>query len=126
MLGDLLGDVPLLVDNDANLAAIAERWHGAAHEVSSFAYVYLGAGMGLGLVIDDKLIRAVCAVVDPELVILGSPIGAHPALLEPVLATVAELAPLPPPVSTGAPGDGASMQGALVLAPQRGSASLNE
>jgi predicted NBD/HSP70 family sugar kinase len=208
VLGDLLGDVPLLVDNDVNLAAIAERWHGAAREVSSFAYVYLGAGMGLGLVIDDKLIRgargvageigylsvastkagpgrhtfaravaaggfgpddprdalpqdivtgaklvldlaergdararavvadeartigeavaAVCAVVDPELVILGGPIGAHPALLAPVRATVAELAPLPPPVSTGALGDGASLQGALVLALQRGRADLNE
>ena len=208
VLGDLLADVPLLVDNDVNLAAIAERWHGAAREVSSFAYVYLGAGMGLGLVIDDKLVRgargvageigylsvastkagpgrhtfaravaaggfgpddlrdalpqdtvtgaklvldlaergdvraraivadeartigeavaAVCAVVDPELVILGGPIGAHPALLAPVRATVAELAPLPPPVSTGALGDGASLQGALVLALQRGRANLNE
>ncbi|HEY4460158.1 MAG TPA: ROK family transcriptional regulator, partial [Pseudonocardiaceae bacterium] len=63
---------------------------------------------------------------DPELVILGGPIGAHPALLAPVRATVGELAPLPPPVSTGALGDGASLQGALVLALQQGRANLNE
>jgi predicted NBD/HSP70 family sugar kinase len=72
-----------------------------------------------------EAVAAVCAVVDPELVILGGPIGAHPAMLEPVRATVTELAPLPPPISTGALGEDAALRGALVLALQQGRASLN-
>lgn len=52
-----LTDAPLLVENDVNLAAVAERWHGAGRDADSFAYVFIGAGMGMGLVIGDRLIR---------------------------------------------------------------------
>ncbi|MER7394726.1 ROK family transcriptional regulator [Streptomyces sp. NPDC000151] len=217
-------DAPLLVENDVNLAALAERWHGATGEAGSCAYVHIGAGMGMGLVIGDELVRgargmageigylggshgrtdgrhgfaravaegfamggtgsgagsgtgtgtdggtgggaaglrgpaaveaaraildraaggdpeaqavveregrtigeavaAVCAVVDPELVLLGGPIGAHPALLAPVRATVDALAPLAPRVETGTLGANATLRGALALAVRRGRTDL--
>lgn len=71
-----------------------------------------------------EAVAAVCAVVDPELVLLGGPIGAHPALLEPVRDTVADLAPLSPPVRTGTLGEDASLRGALALAVHRGRTDL--
>ncbi|MER5224626.1 ROK family transcriptional regulator [Streptomyces flaveus] len=202
-----LTDAPLLVENDVNLAAVAERWHGAGRGADSFAYVFIGAGMGMGLVIGDRLIRGargvageigylsvssqppgtqvrhgfaravaaagfraqqsttdgpdsvtvareilrradegddqaravveaegrtigeaiatVCAVVDPELVLLGGPIGSHPALLEPVRAAVNALAPLPPPIESGALGDAAPLRGALAVALRRARADLH-
>lgn len=203
-----LTDAPLLVENDVNLAAVAERWHGAGRDADSFAYVFIGAGMGMGLVIGDRLIRGergvageigylsvssqppgtqvrhgfaravaaagfraqqlsttegldsvavareilrradegddqaravveaegrtigeaiatVCAVVDPELVLLGGPIGSHPALLEPVRAAVNALAPLPPPIESGALGDAAPLRGALAVALRRARADLH-
>ncbi|MET7383351.1 ROK family protein [Streptomyces sp. NPDC005526] len=200
-----LTDAPLLVENDVNLAAVAERWHGAGRDAESFAYVYIGAGLGMGLVVGDRLVQGargvageigylsvssqppgtphglaravaeagfrtgqlpeadgadpvaaarevlrraeegdaeagavvaeegrtigeaiatVCAVVDPELVLLGGPVGSHPALLRPVRETVRALAPLPPPVEPGALGDTAPLRGALAVALRRARADL--
>ncbi|HKG52091.1 MAG TPA: ROK family transcriptional regulator, partial [Actinomycetales bacterium] len=50
-------DVPLLVENDVNLAALAEGAHGAGRDVDSFAYLYVGAGLGMGLVLGGSLVR---------------------------------------------------------------------
>ncbi|GAA2633938.1 ROK family transcriptional regulator [Dactylosporangium fulvum] len=50
---------PVGVDNDVNLAALAEREHGAARGADAFALLWLGDG-GLGLAIDlggGKLLR---------------------------------------------------------------------
>ncbi|WP_055490962.1 ROK family protein [Streptomyces sp. TP-A0356] len=63
-----------------------------------------------------EAIATVCPVVDPELVLLGGPIGSHPAL--------GALAPLPPPVASGALGDAASQRGARALALRRARADL--
>jgi predicted NBD/HSP70 family sugar kinase len=49
--------VPLLVDNDANLGALAERWWGAGRGVDDFAYVKLGTGIGSGHVIGGEIYR---------------------------------------------------------------------
>jgi predicted NBD/HSP70 family sugar kinase len=49
--------VPVLIDNDVNLAAVAESWRGAARGIPSFALIWVGAGVGLGLVIDGELVR---------------------------------------------------------------------
>lgn len=69
-------------------------------------------------------IATVCAVVDPELVLLDGPIGSHPALLEPVREAVNALAPLPPPVRAGALGEAAPLRGALAVALRRARADL--
>lgn len=173
---------PVLVDNDVNLAALAEQRAGAAVDAASFAYVYVGAGLGLGLYIGDRLIRgahglageigylpgagpgtlaaeltargfgrsdapstdvsaiirvldsddgpalevlsaviaravaSVNAVIDPELVLLGGPVGTHRALLEPVRDAVAALSPGPTRLAYGTLGVLAPLHGATHLA----------
>jgi predicted NBD/HSP70 family sugar kinase len=57
---DALGahfDVPVLVDNDANLGALAEHWWGAGRGVNDVAYVKVGTGIGSGHVIGGELYR---------------------------------------------------------------------
>jgi predicted NBD/HSP70 family sugar kinase len=181
LIGDLV-PAPVLVDNDVNLAALAEHRLGRASGVSSFAYVYVGGGLGVGLYIGDQLVRgahglageigylpgaasptlaadlaaagfgrpdapstdvaavlalleaadepalhrlaagvgraivSVAAVVDPELVLLGGPVGTHPALLPRVRDLVAGSFPGPTRVDRGALGADAPLHGALQLA----------
>jgi len=47
----------LVVENDVDAAALAERAHGHGREVDSFAFVHVGTGIGMGLVIGDQLFR---------------------------------------------------------------------
>ncbi|HSQ59989.1 MAG TPA: ROK family transcriptional regulator [Acidobacteriota bacterium] len=49
--------VPLMVDNDANLAALGERWWGAGRTVDDFAYIKVATGLGLGHVINGRIYR---------------------------------------------------------------------
>jgi predicted NBD/HSP70 family sugar kinase len=192
-------DVPVLVDNNVNLAAVGEKWAGLAHGVSTFAYLSVGAGVGMGLVIDDEVVRGahgaageicyiptgtdpfderhrlhggledeigaagilaawpdghgpapaspeevfelavggnaaaqaivekvarhigvaiatVCAVIDPELVVLGGGIGSNAALLSPVRATAAQLLPLTARIETSMLGEKAALRGAIAIA----------
>ena len=48
---------PVLLENDVNLAAIAEQRSGAGKDLSSFVLLRLGIGVGAGIVIDGKLYR---------------------------------------------------------------------
>lgn len=77
MLGDLT-NAPVLVDNDVNLAALAEHRLGRAAGESSFAYVYLGAGMGVGLYLNGRLIRGAHG--------LAGEIGYLPGIVSPTLS----------------------------------------
>ncbi len=54
--------VPLLVDNDANLGALAERWWGVGRGVDDFAYVKVATGVGSGHVIGGKIYRGATGV----------------------------------------------------------------
>ncbi|MEV6619980.1 ROK family transcriptional regulator [Amycolatopsis sp. NPDC051106] len=47
----------VLLDNDVNFSALAERREGAAQDAKSFAYVYVGAGLGVSLYVGDQLVR---------------------------------------------------------------------
>lgn len=179
---------PLLVDNDINCAALAEHRAGAAHGIDDFAYLYVGAGFGMGLYANGRMVRgahglageigylatatgpaqystlvaalgeqgfgtpessamdvvtirkslaakrtadraaqtlgaaigqiivATCAVIDPDLVLLGGPLGRQPALLDTARRTVADLFPSPVRIELGDLGEAASLQGALHLA----------
>jgi glucokinase-like ROK family protein len=49
--------VPVLVDNDANLGALAERWWGAGRGVDDFVYVKLATGIGSGFLVDGRIYR---------------------------------------------------------------------
>ncbi len=45
------------VDNDANLIALAEKWFGVGRHHSSFLVVTVEHGVGMGLVVDNRLYR---------------------------------------------------------------------
>jgi predicted NBD/HSP70 family sugar kinase len=47
----------VVMENDVDAAAIAERVHGHGREVDSFAFLSVGTGIGMGLVIGGKLHR---------------------------------------------------------------------
>ncbi len=200
VIGERFG-VPVLVENNVNLAAIGERWSGIARGVSTFAFVSIGTGVGMGIVVDDELVRgahgaageiaylpshvdpfderhrlhggledevgaagilgafrarcdggetphsahdvfelarqghrdalavvdevaerigiavaAVCAIIDPELVVLGGGIGGNGLLVGPVRARVAALLPLVARIETSRLGDNASLYGAIAMA----------
>lgn len=69
------------------------------------------AGHALG-----EAAMAITAVTDPEVIVLGGPIGASPLLLAEVQRTLDELAPVPTKVVASAIGDSAPLRGALELA----------
>jgi len=48
---------PVLVDNDANLGALAELWWGAGSSVKDLAYIKVATGIGAGLIIDGRIFR---------------------------------------------------------------------
>jgi predicted NBD/HSP70 family sugar kinase len=48
---------PVVVDNDVNWAAQAEREHGSAAQLDDFAYVFLGEGLGCAVVSDGEVRR---------------------------------------------------------------------
>jgi len=203
-------DVPVLVDNNVNLAAVGEKWFGLARGISTLVYIGIGAGIGMGVIIDDELVRGahgaageigylplvgdpfdprhrlhggledevaasgilaafksrrgdsdgdassahevfelagsgntvartvvdhvasrlgaaiatVCAILDPELVVLGGGIGASPLLLRPVRGAAAALVPITARIETSLLGDRAALQGAIAVALQAARAQL--
>lgn len=56
MLCEQLG-APIVVDNDVNLAALGEQWRGRARGVHNFVFVWMDAGIGAGIIIEDRLHR---------------------------------------------------------------------
>ncbi|MDD3810605.1 MAG: ROK family glucokinase [Erysipelotrichaceae bacterium] len=65
--------LPFYLDNDANVAAMGERWKGAGAEADDIIFVTLGTGVGVGIIVDGKLVHGATAcageighiVVDP-------------------------------------------------------------
>jgi len=47
----------LVVENDINAAALAEQASGHGRDVASFAFVSVGTGIGMGLVVGGQLVR---------------------------------------------------------------------
>jgi predicted NBD/HSP70 family sugar kinase len=50
-------ELPVLVDNNVNLAAVGEKWFGLARGIGTLVYIGIGAGIGMGVIIDDQLVR---------------------------------------------------------------------
>jgi predicted NBD/HSP70 family sugar kinase len=201
-------DLPVLVDNNVNLAAVGEKWFGLARGVGTMVFIAIGAGIGMGIIIDDELVRGahgaageigylplvgdpfdprhrlhggledevaaagilaafrerggageaasaaevfdlavsgdddaravvehvasrlgaaiatVCAIIDPELVVLGGGIGANPLLLRPVRGAAAALVPITARIEISRLGDRAALQGAIAVALQAARAQL--
>src|SRR5262245_47150056 len=195
-------DLPVLVENNVNLAAVGEKWFGLARGVATMVFIAIGAGVGMGIIIDDELVRGAhgaageigyapltvdpfdprhrlhggledeigaagivsafnerrepddpelaavhevfelaganhaaarsvvdyvasrlgtaiataCAILDPELVVLGGGIGAKPALLRPVRGSAAMLVPITARIETSVLGERAAVQGAIAVA----------
>lgn len=51
--------IPVILENDANSAAVGESWKGASKGVKSSIHVTLGTGVGGGIIIDGKLLRGI-------------------------------------------------------------------
>lgn len=51
--------LPVIVENDANAAAIAERLHGAGKKFENFVYVFIGMGLGAGLFLNGQVYHGV-------------------------------------------------------------------
>jgi predicted NBD/HSP70 family sugar kinase len=49
--------VPVFLDNDANLGALAERWWGAGQGTDDFTYVKISTGIGAGHMINGAVYR---------------------------------------------------------------------
>ncbi len=49
--------ISVTLENDVNLAALGERWLGIAQGVEDFAFLSVGTGMGMGLVLGGELHR---------------------------------------------------------------------
>jgi glucokinase len=77
-IGGRLGTA-VIVENDANVAALGEQWLGAAKDYSDMAMLTLGTGVGGGLVLGGTIWRGAngmagefgCATVEPEGIACG-------------------------------------------------------
>ena len=50
-------DMPVYIDNDANMLTLAELWFGEGRQKSDFAVVTIENGVGMGLVLNNRLYR---------------------------------------------------------------------
>lgn len=50
-----MSGVPVTLENDATVAAIGERFHGVARQLNSFIYLYIGTGLGAGIIMDGHV-----------------------------------------------------------------------
>ena len=53
--------IPVTVENDVVALTVGEQWFGAGRGISNFAVLTVGAGVGYGLVINDRVIAPVDA-----------------------------------------------------------------
>ncbi|MEU1514555.1 ROK family transcriptional regulator [Streptomyces sp. NPDC005811] len=49
--------LPVALDNDATAAAIGERWIGGEARAGSFLFIYLGTGIGAGIVLNNTVLH---------------------------------------------------------------------
>jgi len=76
------------IENDVNLAMLGERALGCASRCRNAAFLALGTGTGLGLLIDDKLFRGARGAAGE---ISDLPIGHDPTLPSPTATNAFEL-----------------------------------
>ncbi|MFS0729740.1 ROK family transcriptional regulator [Curtobacterium sp. 1P10AnD] len=80
--------VQVVVENDANLAAIAERSMGAGRTVGSFALFWMAEGLGMALDLDGRLHTGASGAAG-EIGYLGVPADARP--IDPTATIIADL-----------------------------------
>jgi glucokinase-like ROK family protein len=78
---DWLGDleirygVPVWVDNDANLGALAERWWGAGLGVDDFVYLKVATGIGAGQIVRGEIYRGATGIAGEVGHLVIDPLG---------------------------------------------------
>lgn len=55
-LADLFGQ-PVVIENDVNLAMFGEAWRGCAQGAQNAAFLAIGTGVGLGLIVNGRIAR---------------------------------------------------------------------
>ena len=66
---------PIVVENDADVAALGEVWQGAASDRNSIVFIIIGTGIGGGIILNDQILAGVHGA--------GGEIGHMPILSEP-------------------------------------------
>ena len=56
VLEELLGQIPVKVGNDANVAALGEMWKGGGEGTQNLIMATLGTGVGGGIIVDGKIV----------------------------------------------------------------------
>lgn len=54
---ELHTNIPVQVENDANVAALGERWLGSGKNADNVAFVTLGTGVGGGIIINGQIVH---------------------------------------------------------------------
>ncbi|WP_119326015.1 ROK family glucokinase [Companilactobacillus musae] len=49
--------LPVTIENDANVAALGERWQGAGNNANDVVFVTLGTGVGGGIIVNGQLVQ---------------------------------------------------------------------
>lgn len=73
IIEDLTG-IPVVLENDANAAALGEKWFGAGKEADDMVYVTISTGIGGGIIINKKVYHGINdiagevghIIIDPE------------------------------------------------------------
>ena len=79
-------NLPVVVDNDVNLAALGELWFGAGQNADNLVVIAIGTGIGAGVVIDGAIYRGShqaageIGYLIPERALLGRPYEGFGAL----------------------------------------------
>jgi glucokinase len=47
--------IPVFIENDANAAALGEKWRGAGRDIKSMIHLTLGTGVGGGIILDNNI-----------------------------------------------------------------------
>ncbi|MGO4483118.1 putative NBD/HSP70 family sugar kinase [Rhizobium pisi] len=56
IFSDRMG-IPVIIENDVNLAAQGEKWRGHGVDTDNFAFIALGTGVGMGIIANGGLLR---------------------------------------------------------------------
>jgi len=48
-------ELPVWIENDANVSALAEKWLGSGRNIHNFICIFLNEGIGAGVIINDEL-----------------------------------------------------------------------
>ncbi len=84
--------VPVFTDTNINLSAVGEKWRGHGQDVSDFAFLSIGATVGVGIVVADELVRGVHGLAGEIRFAPSASAGGQPAILAEAMSAPAVVA----------------------------------